>query len=106
MSTTDPKMKAEKSKYIAGAYSLSNILRSEEHIDHTFQTFLSWMDTYAADRKAMDLNTFISYATFDVVGEVVFSKQFGFLEEGKDIDNAIQNSLALNSYIAVAGYFR
>jgi hypothetical protein len=53
----------------------------------------------------MDLNTFISYATFDVVGEVVFSKQFGFLEEGKDIDNAIQNSLALNSYIVVAGYF-
>jgi hypothetical protein len=43
---------------------------------------------------------------FDVIGEVVFSKPFGFLEQGKDIGNAIQNSLALSAYISVAGYFR
>lgn len=54
----------------------------------------------------MDINTYISFATFDVIGEVVFSKQFGFLEQGKDIGNAIGNSLALNAYVAVAGYFR
>jgi hypothetical protein len=54
----------------------------------------------------MDLSTYISYATFDVIGEVVFSKEFGFLNQGKDIGNAIANSLALNTYIACAGYFR
>jgi cytochrome P450 len=106
MSTTDPKKKIEKSKYIAAAYTVSNLLRSEEHIDRTFESFLDWMDKYATDKKLMDLNTFISYATFDVIGEVVFSKSFGFLEQGKDIGNSIGNSLALNAYIAVAGYFR
>ncbi|KAF2854932.1 hypothetical protein T440DRAFT_551230 [Plenodomus tracheiphilus IPT5] len=54
----------------------------------------------------MNLNEFISYATFDLIGEIVFSKQFGFLEQARDVGNAIGNSLALNDYIAIAGYFR
>lgn len=54
----------------------------------------------------MEISKYISFATFDVIGEVVFSKSFGFLEQGKDIGNAISNSLALNAYVAVAGYFR
>lgn len=54
----------------------------------------------------MELNKFISYATFDVIGEIVFSKPFGFLQQGKDIGNAIGSSLALYAYIAVAGFFR
>jgi len=106
MSTTDPKKKIEKSKYIAAAYTVSSLLRSEEHIDSTFETFLDWMNKYATDKKPMNLNSYISYLTFDVIGEIVFSKSFGFLTQGKDIGNSISNSLALNAYIAVAGYFR
>ncbi|RAR11890.1 cytochrome P450 [Stemphylium lycopersici] len=106
MSTTDPKQKIEKSKYITGAYTVSNILRSEEHIDSTLTAFLSWLDKFASEKKAMDLDKYITYATFDVIGEIVFSAPFGFLERGVDIGNAISNSLALNAYIAVAGYFR
>ncbi|KAI4914601.1 hypothetical protein J4E90_004632 [Alternaria incomplexa] len=106
MSTTDPRKKIEKSKHIAAAYTVSNLLRSEEHIDRTFESFLAWVDNYATTKKPMHLNTYISYLTFDVIGEIVFSKPFGFLAQGKDIGNSISNSLALNAYIAVAGYFR
>ncbi|KAF2443446.1 cytochrome P450 [Karstenula rhodostoma CBS 690.94] len=106
MSTTDPKKKVEKSKYIAGAYTISSVVRSEEYIDQVFESFLGWLDRYADEKKPMDLDKFISYATFDVIGEIVFSKQFGFLERGKDVGKAIENSLALNAYVAVAGYFR
>ncbi|CAF3544258.1 unnamed protein product [Fusarium graminearum] len=90
MSTTDPKRKVEKSRYIAGAYSVSNVVRSEEHIDRTFEQILEWMNRYANDKKPMHLDKFISYTTFD----------------GIDIGGAIRNSLALNAYVAVAGYFR
>lgn len=105
MSTTDPKKKIQKSKYIAGGYTISNILRSEEHISRTLELFLGRLDGYAVDERPMDINKYISFATFDVIGEVVFSKSFGFLEQGKDIGNAINNSLTLNAYVAVAGYF-
>jgi cytochrome P450 len=106
MSTTDPKKKVEKSKYIVGAYTFTNILRSEEHVDRTLEHFLSWLDRYATSKQPMELSTFMSFATFDIIDEVVFSKPFGFFEQGKNIDNAIQNSLALSAYISVAGYFR
>ncbi|KAH8666925.1 cytochrome P450 [Xylariales sp. PMI_506] len=106
MSTTDPKKKVEKSKYIAPAYTLSNLLQQEEFISRVMEPFFNWMDSYAVDKKPMKLCEFFSYATFDVVGEIAFSQQFGFLEKGQDIGNAIANSLALNAYVAVAGYFR
>jgi hypothetical protein len=99
MSTTDPKKKVEKSKYIVPAYTISNLLKQEEYIDRTVELLLGWLDTYAADKKPMDVNKFLSYTTFDVVGEIVFSKQFGFLEQGQDIDSSINNSLALNAYV-------
>lgn len=106
MCTTDPKKKMARSKYIQPAYSASNILKSEEYIDQTFSSFLDWLDIFARDKKPMNLDKFITFATFDVIGEIIFSKQFGFLEKGEDIGNSIENSLALNAYIAVAGYFR
>ncbi|KAK6703612.1 hypothetical protein SNK04_013541 [Fusarium graminearum] len=87
MSTTDPRKKVGKSRYIAGAYSVSNFVRSEEHIDRTFEQFLEWMNRYANDKKPMHLDKFISYTTFDVIGEIVFSKQFGFLEQAAVLTN-------------------
>lgn len=106
MSTVDPKQKVEKSKYIAPAYTVSSTIKSEQYIDETFELFFGWLDSYSSSKKPMELNKFISYATFDVIGEIVFSHKFGFLEEGRDIGDAIGNSLALNAYVAVAGYFR
>jgi cytochrome P450 len=54
----------------------------------------------------MHLDKFFTYTAFDVVGEVIFSKQFGFLEQGADVGNSISNSLALNAYAAVGGFFQ
>lgn len=99
MSTTDSKKKIERSKFVTPAYTLSNLLKQEEFISHSMETFLGWMDAYAGDKKPMKLNNYFSYLTFDVIGEVVFSKQFGFLAKGEDVGNAIKSSLALNAYV-------
>ncbi|KAK6063956.1 hypothetical protein SCUP515_12050 [Seiridium cupressi] len=105
MSTLDPKTKIEKSKHAAPAYTLSNLLRREEVIAGAILPLLDWLDAYAADKKPMDLDHFFSYTTFDVVGEFAFSKRFGFLEQGKDIENAIKSSKALSGYVSVAGFY-
>lgn len=98
MSTTDPKIKSERSKYVTPAYTTSSILRQEEFIGNAVEPLLEWLDSYASSKKPMDLSRFLSFATFDVIGEVIFSTRFGFLEQGKDIGNAIDNSLSLNAY--------
>lgn len=105
MSTLDPKQKLERSKWLVPGYSLSNILKSEEHISHNIASLLDWMDRYAAQRKPMNLCEYLTYTTLDNTGEVIFSQAFGFIEKGRDIGNAIKNNLTLNPLVAAAGFF-
>lgn len=106
MSTIDPKKKAERSRNLAPGYSLSNVIQSEAAVSQTVEMLLGWMDRYAEDQKPMDLDKWFTFTAFDVVGEILFSKQFGFLQQGVDIDNAISNSLALNAYAAIGGFLQ
>lgn len=105
MSTLDPKQKLERSKWLVPGYSLSNILKSEEHISNNIATLLDWMDRYAAQKKPMDLCEYLTYTTLDNTGEVIFSQPFGLIKEGRDIGNAIKNNLTLNPLVAAAGFF-
>ena len=42
---------------------------------------------------------------FDVLGEVTFSRAFGFIEQASDIGGAIANTRFLGLYIAVIGHY-
>lgn len=53
----------------------------------------------------MEFDRWFNYFAFDVLGEVIFSKLFGFVESGTDIRNAIANTRALALYIAVMGHY-
>lgn len=106
MSTTDPKKKVERSRNLASGYTLSNVIKSEDAITHTIELLLDWMDKYAENQQPMELDKFFTFTAFDVVGEVVFSKQFGFLRSGTDIGDAISNSLALNAFAAIGGFLQ
>ncbi|KAJ4392301.1 hypothetical protein N0V93_005926 [Gnomoniopsis smithogilvyi] len=105
MSTLDPKQKLERSKWLVSGYSLSNILKSEEHISNNIATLLDWMDLYAAQKKPMGLCEYLTYTTLDNAGEAIFSQPFGFIKEGRDIGNSIKNNLILNPLVAAAGFF-
>lgn len=106
MSATDPKVKNELSKHLAPAYTLSNLLQNESNISQTIELLLGWLDKFSASGTPIDLDKYFTFTTSDVVGEAVFSKPFGFLREGRDIDNTIANATPQAAYVSVAGYFR
>ncbi|KAJ0109101.1 cytochrome P450 [Diaporthe amygdali] len=105
MSVCDPKAKIALSKALSPGYSQSNVLQYEPYITRTIAHFLDWMDKYAQNRAPMNLNDFFAYATFDVIGEVVFARPFGFLDIGADIGNSIANSEVLSYFAAVASFY-
>jgi hypothetical protein len=47
----------------------------------------------------------VSSFGFDVVGEVTFSRAFGFIEQARDIGGAIANTRFLGLYIAIIGHY-
>lgn len=48
----------------------------------------------------------VAFVAFDIIGELTFSKPFGFIEKGGDISKAIEQNDTLNLYVTVFGHYR
>ncbi|KAJ5782637.1 hypothetical protein N7457_004411 [Penicillium paradoxum] len=105
MSELDPKRHIEKSRNVAAGFELSNIIKSEPHVDAILQCLEDRFDELSKQNGTVPLDDWFSFFAFDVLGEVTFSKSFGFVKTGTDIRNAVANTKALALYIAVMGHY-
>lgn len=105
MSELNPRRHIEKSRNIAAGFALSNIIKFEKHVDAVLQQLEDRFDELCKSGEAVDFDKWFSFFAFDVVGEVTFSKSFGFVETGTDIRNAVANTKALALYIAAMGHY-
>lgn len=77
--------------YFVLVYIFFNFFCFEEVIGNIFEFFFDWFDKFSFFKKFIDFDKFFIFVILDVIGEVIFFKQFGFLREGKDINNIIVN---------------
>ncbi|KAK0714043.1 benzoate 4-monooxygenase cytochrome P450 [Lasiosphaeria miniovina] len=107
LSITDPKAKVARAKQFMQGFSTSTLLTFEHRIDKLFTQLLNWIDKFAADDngKPMNLDQFFSFTAADITGELLFSKPFGFLEKGYDIDKTLARSHAIVGIGTATGYF-
>ncbi|CAI7592576.1 unnamed protein product [Penicillium glandicola] len=105
MSELNPKRHIEKSRNIAAGFALSNIIKSEPHVDAILHCLEERLDALSKSKEAVEFNKWFSFFAFDVLGEVTFSKSFGFVETGTDIRDAIANTKALAFYVAAMGQY-
>ncbi|OQE44528.1 hypothetical protein PENCOP_c002G03466 [Penicillium coprophilum] len=105
MSELNPRRHIEKSRNIAAGFALSNIIKSEPHVDKILHCLKERLDGLSKSNEAVEFDKWFSFFAFDVLGEVTFSKSFGFVETGTDIRNAVANTKALALYIAVMGHY-
>ncbi|ROW05402.1 hypothetical protein VSDG_00565 [Cytospora chrysosperma] len=105
-SMRDPREKNECSKYLSTGYLQHNVLKSEPAMDENISKFFGWMNKFADEKKPMDLDNFFTYVAFDITGEVVFSKPFGFMDKGADVNNSIAMNSIMETYIAFVGYLQ
>lgn len=76
-SMLDPKDKNECSKYLSTGYLQHNVIKSEPAMDTNISKLIGWMDKFAEEKKPMDLDNFFTYVSFDITGDIIFSKPFG-----------------------------
>ncbi|KIX08598.1 uncharacterized protein Z518_03254 [Rhinocladiella mackenziei CBS 650.93] len=79
-----------KKRYATTPYSLASMQQSTPRIEETERLLMSKLDEFADGSKICDLGDWLHFFAFDVLGEVAFSKKFGFLEAGIDVDRAIK----------------
>ena len=105
MSELDPQQHIRKQKNISSGYALTNIIQHEPHFDAVLRLLTARLDDFCKSERPVELDQWFTFFAFDAVGEVIFSKSFGFLEQGKDIRDAIANQRLLAPYAAVMGYY-
>ncbi|KAK6841095.1 Pisatin demethylase-like protein [Apiospora arundinis] len=103
---TNPKAKMELTKRIAPGYTMSNLLQSEQAIDSNLALLLDWLDRFAESGDSILLGDYLRYTTNDIVGDVLFSRPFGFLKKGADIGGTLANAEVQIAYVSVMGFFR
>jgi hypothetical protein len=85
-------------------YSMAAMQQLSPFINDTIELLVRKIDEHiAADRGVFDLGDYLHYFAFDVLGEVAFSRSFGFLAEGRDVDNAIKTIDNSQMYNGIVG---
>ncbi|KAK4171053.1 putative cytochrome P450 [Triangularia setosa] len=87
MAITAPKEKMEKSKAFASGTQLDSVI----------SLLLSHLEVH--------LDKYFTFTSFDIAGEIHFSSQFGFLEKGTDIGNAIAKRYWLSILAFAMAFF-
>ena len=104
MSEIDPKRKSEMKKVFAPGYLLTNILRSEAHLNHCLNSLQSHLARLADAHEQVHLEDWFHYWSFDSIAGLVFSGSFGFLDSAKDIGGSIANARFFMLYLSVTAH--
>ncbi|KAL2070498.1 hypothetical protein VTL71DRAFT_13524 [Oculimacula yallundae] len=102
-SMTDETAHKEENKKIASAFSMTNLLEVESGIDSCSKFFMKRLHEVSSGGRPVDLSIWLQYYTFDAMGEITFGEKFGFLEQGKDVDQTMQAIDITLTYNAIIG---
>ncbi|KAH7161064.1 cytochrome P450 [Dactylonectria macrodidyma] len=87
----DERVHASRRKLVNNLYSMSNIVRAEEGIDSCTEMFMSRMKEFATTGEIIDVSKWAQMYAFDVVGQLFFSRMFGFMKNKSDYRGYIRS---------------
>ncbi|KAJ6008900.1 hypothetical protein N7522_003916 [Penicillium canescens] len=95
----DPRSHAKNRRKVASLYSMSSLIPMESCVADCTNVLIERFTEFAKSRQTFNLQNWIQFYAFDVIGLITLNKRFGFLDSGTD-----QNSLitSLNSYLVYA----
>ncbi|KAK3996608.1 putative cytochrome P450 pisatin demethylase-like protein, partial [Cladorrhinum sp. PSN332] len=100
---TDETLHSQRRRLLSHIYSMTNIARFEQGIDTCTSIILQRFHQLAAsDNNTTDLAVWFRWYAFDVVGQLFFSRHFGFLEKEEDYKGWIEATDLLIPYLAMS----
>jgi cytochrome P450 len=97
----DEKVHGQHRRLISSIYSLEQLKKLEPGVDTAISLFIQRLREVTKGGAPVDMSKWAQLFAFDVIGEVTFSKPFGFLAAGKDDGSfqAIDEALVSASWI-------
>ena len=72
-------------------FSMTSLVTFEGFINSSIRVFFSQLDKLYTHGESCDIGAWIELFVYDVLGELTFSKRYGLLEMGRDVDNIISD---------------
>ncbi|KAH7024061.1 putative cytochrome P450 oxidoreductase [Ilyonectria destructans] len=104
-SLRDPKEHAAERKIVANLYAMSSVVSYEPSVNRCIAVFCSQIDVLCRGGQAFNMQHWLQCYAFDVIGEITYSRRFGFLDGGHDIDGMMASLAILISRSTFAGQF-
>ncbi|KAF2165914.1 hypothetical protein M409DRAFT_55282 [Zasmidium cellare ATCC 36951] len=89
------KIHGEQRRLISRAYAMDSLRMLEPYVDNAVNVFMNEMTKRTG--QTIDMGNWLQLFAFDVIGEITFSKRFGFLDTAEDDGSFTQISNALKS---------
>lgn len=89
------KIHGEQRRLISRTYSMDSLRMLEPYVDNAVAVFMNEMKQRADE--VLDMGNWVQLFAFDVIGEITFSKRFGFLDVAEDDGSFSQIEGALKS---------
>ncbi|KAI9648453.1 hypothetical protein NHQ30_003087 [Ciborinia camelliae] len=88
--TQDEKIHKQIKSPIAALFSLSNVAKFEGLVEEVLSCMSKQFDKRFVDAgETFDFGEWLQYFAFDVMGTMSFSKRYGFLDQGRDVEGML-----------------
>ncbi|KAI1077430.1 cytochrome P450-like protein [Whalleya microplaca] len=103
-STQSEHFHSQLKRSVNSAFSMSTQMQYEPFFDSTNGIFLDQTENrFAATGDVCNFYRWLQFYTFDVIGDMVYSKRHGFLESNSDVDHIVRDNARLFDYAALIG---
>ncbi|KAI1131093.1 cytochrome P450 [Nemania abortiva] len=88
---TDIKVHRHVRSRVSGAYSMTSMLSMEPLIQDVLNLNLTRLVGFADKGEVVQIDKWVNFFTFDIVGQLAMGSMIGFLEQGRDVNGIIQS---------------
>ncbi|PYI08031.1 cytochrome protein [Aspergillus sclerotiicarbonarius CBS 121057] len=99
------KKHAEAKKRFSSLYSMTSLIHYEEFVDRCADIFSQRLAEFAQRGESFNLGHWFQCYAFDVIGDITFGQRFGFLDQGQDIEGAINAVEEVMDFSTLAGIY-
>lgn len=92
-------------KKFQNLYALSTLKSYEQYVDDCAIIFQDRLGELATSGRYIDMAHWFQVYAFDVIGAITYSKRFGFLDRGEDVDGIMQALDSSMPYSTLVGIY-
>ncbi len=99
------KRHGETRRRFQGLYSMSSLVSYESYVDSCTDILEQRLREFAHSGSTVDMMRWLQCYAFDVIGEITYSRRFGFLDAGKDVAGLLEALSKNMAYSTLVGIY-